>query len=361
MNFKQYVNYTDITKNLSEQQTTEVMGLFKKLDEGVSIEDMKSVIKSTLKSIQDYSVISRVFFVLNEKNFENMLNQHLLNSDLLKSPGLFDSIMAVLSKSDFEETKVFLDDLTNDKIIKNVKSVLSGTPTDLLSICNSKHKTILEKIFPKLMEAKLSNTTVGPGEVLLTFLSSDVAKADKGDLYINGKEIEVKSTDARMESAMYGYGSAPTVLMQLRTDLEMLGYSVKTKTGFSFTAQEIKQINVFLSNNKDKIVKVSKLLKNALESIMKNGYGNTLWDNIFNGKKIDEKNHLVHTHAEFFELYKKADNFQGIMFINKRTYNSLYVENGSDLVKNSKYFKLGAGPAYDKRNGAGVPQLSLKI
>jgi len=361
MKFRDYVKYSDITKNLSEQQANDVMGLFKQINEGFSVEDMKNSIKQVLKNIKDYAVISKVFFVLNEKKFETLLNQHLLEADLLKSPGLFDSVMAVISKSKFEEAESFMNDLTTNNIIKNINSLTKSSPTNLLKLCNQKHTKILEKLFPKLMSAKLSNTTVGPGEVLLTFLSNEVSKANVGDLQINGNEIEVKSTQARMESAMYGYGSAPTVLMNLRNDLEMLGYIVKTKTGFSFTAQEIKQLNIFFQNQPDKIKQISKLLENALEDIMKNKHGIELWNKVFNGKQIDEKNYNKYTHAEFFKLYKEADGFKGILFINKNTYSAIYIENGSDLVKNAKYFTLGGGPAYDKRNGAGVPQLSLKI
>jgi len=361
MKFSDYVKYKEVTKSLSEQESKEVMGLFKQMNEGLSVADMKDSIESVLKTIKDYAVISRVFFVLNEKKFENLLNSYLLESDLLKSPGLFDSVMAVISKSNFENAESFMTDLTSGKIIKNVKPLINGTPTNILKICNSKHKTILEKLFPKLMQSKLSNTTVGPGEVLLTFLSKEVSKANKGDLQINGEEIEVKSTQARMESAMYGYGSAPTILMKLRSDLEMVGYTVKTAKGFSFTGKELKSLNGFLSDNPDKIKTIDKLIGNALEGIMKNKYGEKLWAKVFDGKKIDVDNYNKYAQAEYFDLYKNADNFKGILFINKNTYNSLFIKNGSDLIKNAKYFTLGAGPSYDARNGAGVPQLSLKI
>ena len=360
MNFKDYVRYTNITEGLPKSQELEILNLFKMMNEGLSLKDMKSNIKDVLSKITDYAVISKVFFVLNEKKFETMLNQYLVDSNLTKSPSLFDSVMHVLSNSKFEEADLFINDLVNDKILPKSSTLLKPGKHNILSLTNPKDQTILSKMFPKLMAAELSNTKVGPGEVLLAFISKDIQKANVGDLIIDGKEAEVKSTQARMESAKYAYGDAPKILMKLRTDMEMLGYVVKTKTGFSFSLQELKQINSFIKTNPDNKTKVEKLLENALEAIMKNGYGKKLWKIVYNGSEIDTKSYAIKTQAMFFEMYKGVDKWDGILFINRKNYECLFIRSGKDLISHASDFSYTYGPAYDTMRSNGVPQISLR-
>jgi len=331
----------------------------KELTEKITIEAMKKEIITKLKKSNDNKLITTLFYQIYDEVFNKTIQHYIVDKNLTKVTAVDRIIMSVISANsdDFSLSKSFIENIGVDMI--NTNKLLNGKINNLADLLNPKYKSILEPLLYRTIELKRSGGDEGPGEVALEVMSKNITKANIGDLIIGNVEVEVKSTQARLISASYHYGDVNGGLSELGDYLQQLGFQNPSKT-FGFKEGVINELNKFIkTQNKSNQMKISNKIKAFFKNVY-NNYGEIFWKEIYKNNQIDVKNWKVAFHGMIFDLYKDADKFNGILFINKKSLNSVYIEDSKKLKQNKNIFTMNWGPDYGLRIPSGVPQLWLK-
>jgi hypothetical protein len=329
------------------------------LNEKIELDTMKKEIISKIRTTKDRKMIIGLFYQIYDEVFDKAIQHYIVDNNLIKVKSLDKMIKSVITSTsdDFETSKEFIEKLGENMI--DEKKLLSGTKVNLLDIVNTKYKAILEALIKRTLELKRSGGDEGPGEIALEIISSNITKANVGDLIIGTTEVEVKSTQARLIAASFPYNNAPNLLKKLHEELATTGFINPTKY-FGFKLGVITEINKHLKTvDKSTANKIDKHIGSFFKS-MYGKFGEEFWASVYKNQEIDVDNWKLHFHSMIFNLYKTTDGFDGILFINKKSLNVVYIKTIKDLQSNFKLFTTNWGPDFDTRTPSGIPQMWLK-
>jgi len=323
----------------------------------LDLDYMKKEIMKTIKETDDVETVINVFNQLYKNKFETVLDIFVAKQRLQKVNNLSEVMRnEILKYSDFEISLDLISEIKNGNSLINESKLLSSNKGNLLNIVTPKFKKLLEKVIRRTIEFKRSGGDEGPGEITLEVLSPIISKASVGDLIIGSERVEVKGTRSRMISSKKSYGSVAKELPKLTEYFNEIGFT-QTKT-FSFGMNNIQSINDFIKENKSK----AKGISERISLFFENMFGDDkFWKNVYDERKavIDIKNWRLNMFKYLFEMYKSEDGFDGILFLNKKSLDYIYIKSANDLAKNFKSFTANWGPYFATQRTAGVEQLWL--
>lgn len=148
---------------------------------------------------------------ISRKELENILLEHCYNMSILKIDAnqkkkecILDSLISAIIRSDttFEDVILCIDDVKNDIVI-NLDFFKYGGNVD--SYINTKWLNFAKSLWRhRSVGLGTPNAASGEGELMFIFLSPKIIKPTRGDLLINGENIEIKGEDVRVNGKISG-------------------------------------------------------------------------------------------------------------------------------------------------------------
>jgi hypothetical protein len=142
---------------------------------------------------------------------ENILLEHCYEMSILrrannqkKKDSILDSLIAAIVRSgtSFEDVVLCVDDVKKDKVI-NLDFFKDGGYID--NYINEKWLKFAKALWrQRSVGLGTPNAASGEGELMFIFLSPKITKPTRGDLSINGEEIEIKGEDVRVNGKISG-------------------------------------------------------------------------------------------------------------------------------------------------------------
>jgi hypothetical protein len=148
---------------------------------------------------------------MNLKDLENILLEHCYQMSILrrdanqkKKDSILDSLIAAIIRSEttFEEVLSCIDDVKKDNVI-NLDFFKNGGNID--DYINKKWLKFAKSLWrQRSVGLGTPNAASGEGELMFIFLSPKIVKPTRGDLSINGENIEIKGEDVRVNGKITG-------------------------------------------------------------------------------------------------------------------------------------------------------------
>lgn len=227
----------------------------------------------------------------------------------------------------------------------------------------------------------------GPGEVFLSLFINGGARPtnkEKGDVRINGMEVEVKANSGRL-IGQKGYGDAKSmreaikksledIISHFNADVEVVDTS--NDGAFHITKKETREIGRVLAEvakqkgkfNKKDLLFISEKILEAYNSYLKNAsdlikkYVAPIASTIKSNGTIDPRSFHIQMMNLYFDYYYSLEQFKLIALVNKKTGDLLIV----NPTKFSKYVKSGVidytNPSFSDSAGVqgGTYSITLK-
>jgi len=347
--------------------------LFTPLNENDS-EDRISFIMSTLE--QNPEVLNKVYkMIKTDPDIEGSLNP----DDYLqpeKTDPETDYVNPVVKKAfiealltssgDLQEIETFLDSYGQVDYIDTEKIMQGKTSWDSwLKGGVGVSKSFIDSLFTNLFEftPSVMNSPRGPGEAGLCLLSPNITFATKGDIRINGIEVEVKGEKStgggRLRNARSDFGSPDfdklfddnAVPDDLRIT-NVTGNARPQKTHFLDVGKKLEQFKQGLGQQ------YVQLLIDGNYIFADQGLKNKLIKNAMNLDYAEAYKILSRIAFTNYGNVLKAKGFDTIMLINKPFRNCLTFEL-DNLENHINDFKLGSIDFNDSINGPAV-QASMR-
>ena len=126
------------------------------------------------------------------------------NANQKKKDSILDSLIAAIVRSgtSFEDLVLCIDDVKNNKII-NLDLFKYGGNID--NYINPKWLKLAKALWrQRSVGLGTPNAASGEGELMFIFLSPKITKPKRGDLLINGENIEIKGEGVRVNGKISG-------------------------------------------------------------------------------------------------------------------------------------------------------------
>jgi hypothetical protein len=304
----------------------------------ITVPQMKKEIVSQVEDTTDFNLLDRVYQVLshstNQEKIELAFGKSVNTGNLGPTKVIIDDMMQQISslagttmqKSDFVES------LENGTAV-NTDALLSKT-SSFAKIFSSK---FAEDFFMSIANYGRGSKMKGPGEFALAIMSPDIALAEKGDLIINGRHVEVKSALNKSGGRLGEVGANKETILP-----------VLSATAMQYAKTPAQQVAMkgFLALHSVGIVPAVKRLhdifdgdKTAIKAIISSAIELTL------GKKFADKIGTAATkdpsglmaEQEYmrsnFEWYKERDGFDEILAIWFGGRKTFSFESGDELLQ----------------------------
>lgn len=326
------------------------------LTEG-KVDDIKQQIIDFLDEVHDVGLLHSVLSRLNRKLLEvhkNDLSQRI-------SPSNADEVINFVeeARADIEDKQEFMSIVGKGTGIDGKKVLNANKRTSFDDIVskrlqgNATYQTIKGKLIRQKNFTSPGSKGIGDGELYLSILSKDITAdpADKGDIAVSGKSIEVKAQGARLRGQKgFAAGSGANVKENLVQGLSALtGEQIDGSRSLSFKPRgDLSFLNKILEGQEaDKVRSIFADAFTGLYPQIKNGTLNK-WL-----KKIVQRDGTLAQDAEFlvagmiFDYYKSLEGFEAILFLNSKKGVFQVIPDGETLVQNQKNFKLTSFVRWD--------------
>jgi hypothetical protein len=148
---------------------------------------------------------------MNIRELENILLDHCYGMSILrpdsnkkKKESILDSLVAAIIRSEttFEDVVLCIEDIKSDKVL-NLDFFNNGGNVD--NYINPKWLNFAKSLWrQRSVGLGTPNSASGEGELMFIFLSPKIIKPNRGDLLINGENIEIKGEDVRVNGKVSG-------------------------------------------------------------------------------------------------------------------------------------------------------------
>lgn len=319
------------------------------LKEG-KVDDIKQQIIDFLDEVHDVGLLHSVLSRLNRK----LLEAH--KNDLAEriSPSNADEVINFVeeARADIDDKQEFMSIVGKGTGIdgKKVLNATKRTSFDDIVSNRLKGNATYQSIKGKLLRQKNFTSPgskgIGDGELFLSILSKDIGAdpADKGDIAVSGKSVEVKAQGARLRGQKgFAAGSGAKVKENLVQELSTLtGEQVDDNRSLSFKPRgDLSFLNGILKGQDAKEVRA--IFARAFEGLYPQIKSGTLNKWL---KKIVQNDGTLAQDSEFlvagmiFDYYKSLEGFESILFLNSKKGVFQVIPDGETLVQNQKNFKI---------------------
>jgi hypothetical protein len=143
-------------------------------------------------------------------NLKNILLQHCNdmnilkhNSTIKKKESVLITLLGIMAMSNMTiiELKKFIDDVKNNNVF-DITFFSKGGNID--NYINPDYIIFMKFLWDQKVGLGTPNSAIGSGELMFSFSSSFITKANHGDLCINNKIIELKGEQARIDAKISG-------------------------------------------------------------------------------------------------------------------------------------------------------------
>lgn len=150
------------------------------------------------------------------------------SSPLKKKDAILDSLVAAIFRSgvQMEDLNVFLNEVNNN-IVLNISLFTDGG--NLYNYIPEKWHSFIKALWrQRSVGLGTPNAASGEGELMFVFISPQISKATRGDLLINGENIELKGEGVRVQGLISGKQFRQKTLRVLETYKLQPNKSIKT-------------------------------------------------------------------------------------------------------------------------------------
>lgn len=325
------------------------------------LQSVKTAIVQKIDQVTDIDELHQIYSYVRKIDIGGGVDDILKKDEDLRQVHNIISRAIIDAKAPYEEKEGFAKELASKGII-NVKAILTpGKWQNLNDLITTKYPDLYKQVAPDLLAIQgvfktgKTKTAKGPGEMFLAICSPQIMLSkDAGDLVIGGNLIEVKGNGGRIKGVR-GYGSTGQTLNALKTAASDLAKRTKK------TAKTVSNVNVgktsdFWNNFGPTLIQmgaapaaVVNFMRTSLAGVVGSIYidaspaelkkltttavdasGKVLFDNFYAMLK-----------RFAFNYYKAHDEFKGILFMNGRSGNLIYIENAEQFAQNITVQKLG--------------------
>jgi hypothetical protein len=315
-------------------------------------EELKKEIIQSVRQETDEELLDRVHQALSHNNVKPKIVSAFTASGANSRLGNMDKVIEDMTKyvsnlpGNSRSKLEFLETLEKGNAV-DVGALLSPASTFDLIFPMPFAKTFFRGIIKYGAGSKLK----GPGEFALAIMSPSIKLAEKGDLEINGKNVEVKTADASLKGGRLGDPStSPTrqaIVNNIVGNLDKLIQDegqkqeaidfFKSKKSIALT-QFVAELHVRIKDSKHIAKIVSDVVSLTFNTSMGNAVGNAASTDS-SGKTAE-----VEFMAQNFNWYKKNEGWTDLLTINvpgERTFNIA----SSDILRDYRLKGLLGSPS----------------
>ena len=175
--------YPDMNNDQDKKMLLEMVNNLIKEDEEEDIDELRTNLLSLVKNISDVDELKQITKYTKNVGFGNSMKQHLSSKNLSSKDILFfQSLLSDLGKTG-EFSKIAENPPLFDVNQGNYFNQIPGFTSEEL-----------KSLYGDMKDSIQGTVSLGPGEAFLSVFFNNVKKANtKGDLNIDGKEVELKS------------------------------------------------------------------------------------------------------------------------------------------------------------------------
>lgn len=298
--------------------------------------NLRKQIIDTVNQIDDIDILHKVIFALRSTDLNKEIKDKLQqNNDTLS---ILDNLseLIIQTPGTVSEKEEFAANYSTGFI--NIDTLLSKR---LVSIDNFINNNFAKLVFKNLV-TKLTEHGVGPGELAFSVMSPSITHAGRkvgaGDLIINGKSIELKTTVSR--GGRWGNSRKADLNMKGIRDVliqscQQANITIPPRVGINFW---INIIHPALQDQPKLLDHVTKVMADGLFSHVDNTKYQT-------ALKFGDANTIKDTVLKTgYANYKKYSNFDGILLLDvRRNGTAQYFETYEDMcghIKSSTIYLL---------------------
>tara|TARA_R100000426_G_scaffold76201_1_gene53692 strand:- start:103 stop:1173 length:1071 start_codon:yes stop_codon:yes gene_type:complete len=288
-----------------------------------------------IDSDKDAKLLDRIYKLLSSDNLAPVIRNAFLQATADDNLKNVDNVIKDLSKvvytieSDYKKINNFLSNLEKTGSAIDTDAMISPGTQSFNTIFKGDEVGI--KAFKALKSYGEGAKQKGKGEWALALLSNKIqVQSGKGDIKVNGKEVEVKAEAGKGGGRLGQGGPAHNQAKSFWSKLpsfnkhfnELGGSYVGLANAIKYLDQDLPLNNTKAKNNRQKMLQqyFSPYFKNVNDIVK--AY-------MQSDPKMAEKLYA----AANYENYKAIDNFAGILIVNFAQEKTTYFESGSDLIK----------------------------
>ncbi len=288
-----------------------------------------------IDSDKDAKLLDRIYKLLSSDNLAPVIRNAFLQATADDNLKNVDNVIKDLSKvvytieSDYKKINNFLSNLEKTGSAIDTDAMISPGTQSFNTIFKGDEVGI--KAFKALKSYGEGAKQKGKGEWALALLSNKIqVQSGKGDIKVNGKEVEVKAEAGKGGGRLGQGGPAHDQAKSFWSKLpsfnkhfnELGGSYVGLANAIKYLDQDLPLNNTKAKNNRQKMLQqyFSPYFKNVNDIVK--AY-------MQSDPKMAEKLYA----AANYENYKAIDNFAGILIVNFAQEKTTYFESGSDLIK----------------------------
>ena len=309
------------------------------LREYSDLDQAKNDVISKIQNLQidsdkDAKLLDRIYKLLSSDNLSPIIRNAFLQSTADDNLKNVDNVINDISKaiftieSDYKKINNFLSNLEKTGSAIDTDALISPGTQSFNAIFKGDEVGV--KAFKALKSYGEGAKQKGKGEWALALLSNKIqVKSGKGDVQINGKEVEVKAEAGKGGGRLGQGGPAQNQAISFWSKLpsinkhfaELGGKYLGIANALKYLDQDLPLNNAKAKNNRQKMLQqyFSPYFKNS-DDIVKAF--------MQSDPKMAEKMYA----AANFENYKAIDQFSGILMINFAQEKTTYFESGNDLI-----------------------------
>lgn len=325
------------------------------------LQQVKAAITQKVAQVDDIDELYQIYSYVRKIDIGGGVDNILKKDEDLRQVHNIISRAIIDAKAPYEDKEGFAKELATKGII-NVKTLLTpGKWQNLNDLVITKYPDLYKQIAPDLLAIQgvfktgKTKTAKGPGEMFLAVASPAIMLSkDAGDLVIGGNLIEVKGNGGRIKGVR-GYGSSGQTLNALKSAATEIAKRTKK------TAKTVSKVNVgktsdFWNNFGPALIEmgarpasVVNFMRTSLAGVVGSIYidaspsdlkqivaphidksGKVMFDSFYSALK-----------RFAFNYYKTHDEFKGILFLNGRSGNLIYIETADQFAQTMTVQKLG--------------------
>jgi hypothetical protein len=310
------------------------------LREYEDLDQAKNDIISKIQNLQidsdkDAKLLDRIYKLLSSDNLSPIIRNAFLQSTADDNLKNVDNVINDLSKaiftieSDYKKINNFLSNLEKTGSAIDTDAMITPGTQSFNTIFKGDEVGI--KAFKALKSYGEGARQKGKGEWALALLSNKIqVKSGKGDVQINGKEVEVKAEAGKGGGRLGQGGPAQNQAISFWSTLpsinkhfaELGGKYLGIGNALKYLDQDLPLNNAKAKNRRQK------MLQQYFSPYFKNSN-----DIVKAFMQSDPKTAEKMYAAANFENYRAIDQFSGILMINFAQEKTTYFESGNDLIK----------------------------
>jgi hypothetical protein len=271
--------------------------------------NLKQQVVSLVQQTDDTEILKKVLLALKSTDLDGKLKS-VLKQDV-DANKMIDKLANLIVQVDgtVEEKEQFANDYSKGFI--DVSALLSGSQHSFNDIVSN---PFANRVF-RVLATELSAHGVGPGELALAILSPKIKHSGRasggGDLNINGKAVEVKTTvskGGRWSDARKANLDMNSIKNELAKILEPAGLQVPARLGISYWVNTVRPL---LTDN-EQLNRMAEIMAKGLFSHVDN---NKYKEALKTGDAADIADAVL---SVGYDNYKKYAGFDGMLLVDVR-------------------------------------------